>query len=323
MPFPVNLPKAGNGAHRAHLPVPESTRPDSWTDGTVGDMPWFFADDPERYAEQVMDLLTARPDANTVSLTVLETLRAGQRFSDVPPLFGWYESGGAVTGAVSMTPPYGVLIGELPPGSEDELVAGLRARPATVPDAMGTADAARRFADAWTAGTGLRTELAMCQRLYTLDGLRPPEPAPAGSARRAAEADLDLLLEWLEAFHREAEASAASPQREIYQRRVELGLLWLWQDEQGSPVSMASRNVTVAGVSRIGPVYTPPAARRHGYGAAVTAACTADALDGGARQVVLFTDQANPTSNGIYQRIGYRALDDRLILRFVDQPGAR
>ena len=80
---------------------------------------------------------------------------------------------------------------------------------------------------------------------------------------------------------------------------------------------MAARNITVAGVSRIGPVYTPPAFRRHGYGAAATAACTQDALERGARQVVLFTDQANPTSNGIYQRIGYRALDDRLILRFV------
>ena len=83
-------------------------------------------------------------------------------------------------------------------------------------------------------------------------------------------------------------------------------------------MSMAARNVTVAGVSRIGPVYTPPASRRHGYGAAATAACTGTRWTRGARQVVLFTDQANPTSNGIYQRIGFRPLDDRLILRFVD-----
>jgi predicted GNAT family acetyltransferase len=216
-----------------------------------------------------------------------------------------------------MTPPYGVLIGELPAGSEAELVAGLRSRTAAVPDVMGTADAAGRFADSWTAGTGLRTELAMSQRFYTLDGLRPPDPSPPGSARPAAEADLDVLMDWLVAFHRESEASEATPQREIYRHRVELGLIWLWQDEQGSPVSMAARTVTVAGVSRIGPVYTPPTARRHGYGAAVTVACTRDALDSGASQVVLFTDEANPTSNGIYQRIGFRPLDQRVILRFV------
>jgi predicted GNAT family acetyltransferase len=157
----------------------------------------------------------------------------------------------------------------------------------------------------------------MRHRLYTLDGLRPPDPPPTGRARAAVAEDLDLVMDWLVRFHDEAEASAASPQRAMYQRRIELGLLWLWHDEQGVPVSMASRNVSVAGVSRIGPVYTPPAARRHGYGAAVTAACTRDALDGGARQVVLFTDLANPTSNAIYQQIGFRPLDDRLILRFV------
>ena len=280
-------------------------------------MPWYFADDPESYADQALDLLAARPDANTVALTVLATLRAGQRFSDSPPLFGWYRpDGGEVTGAISMTPPYGVLIGELPPGSETELVAALRERAVGVPDVMGPAEAARRFADSWTAGTGLRTGLAMRQRFYTLDALRPPEPPPAGRRRAATEGDLDLLMDWLVAFHDEAEASSASPQREMYRHRAELGLIWLWQDDRDTPVAMAARNVTVEGVSRIGPVYTPPEFRRHGYGAAATAACTADALAGGARQVVLFTDEANPTSNGIYQRIGFRAQDDRLILRF-------
>ncbi|HEX8093384.1 GNAT family N-acetyltransferase [Jatrophihabitans sp.] len=280
-------------------------------------MPWSFSDDPHRFAEHVLDLLTARPDANTVPLTVLETLRAGQRFSDVDPLFGWFETGGAVTGAISMTPPYGVLVAELPPGSEDELVAGLRERAAAVPDVMGDAEAAGRFAASWTAGTGLSTELAMRQRTYILDGLRPPVPPPAGRARAAVPADLDVVMDWITRFHAEAEASSATPQPEIYQRRIEMGLIWLWQDERAEPVSMASRNVMVAGVSRIGPVYTPPDCRRHGYGAAVTAACTQDALDRGARQVMLFTDEANPTSNGIYQQLGYRAQGERVILRFV------
>lgn len=281
-------------------------------------MTWSFTADPERYAEHVLDLLTEQPDANTVPLTVLETVRAGQRFSDIEPLFAWFEAGGAVTGAISMTPPYGVLIGVLPAGSEDELVAGMRERAAEAPDVMGTADAADRFAASWTAGTGLSTEIAMRQRVYTLDGLRPPEPLPAGQARVAVPADLDLVMDWIAQFHDEAEASSATPQPGIYLRRIELGLLWLWRDGQGTPVSMAARNITVSGVSRIGPVYTPPEFRRHGYGAAVTAACTQDALDCGARQVVLFTDEANPTSNAVYQRIGFRALDDRLILRFVD-----
>jgi predicted GNAT family acetyltransferase len=31
---------------------------------------------------------------------------------------------------------------------------------------------------------------------------------------------------------------------------------------------------------------------------------------------VLFTDLANPTTNAIYQQIGYRPVEDRVILRF-------
>lgn len=285
-------------------------------------MSWNFTDDPHRYAEHVLDLLCARPDANTVALTVLETVRSGQRYSDLEAVFCWYQARGAVTGAVSMTPPYGLLIGELPAGSETSLVAGLRERGVDLPDVFGTAEAASRFADCWRAGTELSTELAMRQRLYTLDALRPPMPPPAGLARRAVPSDLDLVMDWLVRFHHEAEASSATPQREMYERRVELGLLWLWQDGHAQAVSMAGRNVTVAGVSRIGPVYTPPAARRHGYAAAVTATCAQDALDSDAKQVVLFTDEANPTSNGIYSQIGFRALDNRLILRFVSASAA-
>ncbi|MEV4678910.1 GNAT family N-acetyltransferase, partial [Actinomadura sp. NPDC049382] len=70
-------------------------------------------------------------------------------------------------------------------------------------------------------------------------------------------------------------------------------------------------------VARIAPVYTPDEHRRRGYGAAVTAAATRAALDVGAEDVVLFTDLANPTSNGVYRRIGYRPVEDRVVLSFT------
>lgn len=78
---------------------------------------------------------------------------------------------------------------------------------------------------------------------------------------------------------------------------------------------MAGRN-QAAGVARVGPVYTPTDHRRLGYGAAVTAACTRDALDRGVDAVVLFTDLANPTSNAIHQQIGYRPVRDQSVIRF-------
>lgn len=93
--------------------------------------------------------------------------------------------------------------------------------------------------------------------------------------------------------------------------------MWLWENESGEAVSLAARQKTAAGVARVGPVYTPVQHRRRGFAAGVTAMCTMDALEH-ADQVVLFTDPANPTSNSIYQKIGYRPITDRKVVRFVD-----
>jgi len=72
----------------------------------------------------------------------------------------------------------------------------------------------------------------------------------------------------------------------------------------------------VAGMLRVGPVYTPPELRGHGYASAVTAAASLRAREAGAQEVLLYTDLANPTSNSIYQRIGYRPVEDRVVLAF-------
>jgi predicted GNAT family acetyltransferase len=85
---------------------------------------------------------------------------------------------------------------------------------------------------------------------------------------------------------------------------------------------MAGRTRPAAGVVRIGPVYTPPEQRRRGYGGAVTVAVTQAALGDGAASVVLFTNLANPTSNALYVRLGYRPVSDRLQLNFEAASGS-
>jgi GNAT superfamily N-acetyltransferase len=277
-------------------------------------MNWNATHDPDHYAELVLPLLTRRPVANTIALTVLDALRAGTEFGAGKPLLAWYEYDGAVIGAVSMTPPYGLLLTELPPGSEPGLVELLRRDGIAVPDVNGRPVDVDRFVERWQpAGS----EVLIRQRLYGLEGLRPPAIPPAGTARLAQLPDLEVVLEWMSAFYAEVEPWVVGPQASVYRRRIELGLVWLWLDPAGEPVSMAARNPTIAGMSRIGPVYTPPAARRHGYAAAATHVCSQQALEQGVEHVILFTDLANPTSNGIYQQLGYQPIEDRMIVRFT------
>src|SRR6185436_13518055 len=96
-------------------------------------MSWRFTDDPVAYVERVWDLLAADPARHTVSLTVAALVRDGFRWSDDPMVFGWYEDGGEVRGAVSLTPPHELLLADVPDGTLGELVSGLREASAVVP----------------------------------------------------------------------------------------------------------------------------------------------------------------------------------------------
>lgn len=57
-------------------------------------------------------------------------------------------------------------------------------------------------------------------------------------------------------------------------------------------------------------VYTPPEFRRKGYARALVAEVSKEMLSRGFELTNLFTDLANPTSNKIYQEVGYEAVCD-------------
>jgi GNAT superfamily N-acetyltransferase len=276
---------------------------------------WRLTDDVDAFADCAWELLATDPARQTVALSIVEQLRAGHRWSDAPALFGWYADGEAVRGAVCMTPPYEMLLAAVPDDTVADLVEALRAAEVALPGVNGDVPAVERFAAAWRAGTALHARTVFDQRLYALGTLRPPDPLPPGRARPGADADLDLATRWLRAFQEEAGVPATDVARAA-RASIDDRRLWLWEDEGGAVVALAGRTAPAAGVSRIAPVYTPPASRRRGYGTAVTAACTAEALARGIEHVVLFTDLANPTSNAIYQRIGYRPVTDRRVVRF-------
>jgi predicted GNAT family acetyltransferase len=273
-------------------------------------MAWRFTDDPAAYADQVWDLLARNPAEQTVALTVAASARAGHRWSEEPMLFGWYDDG-EVRGAVSFTPPYELLLAVVPDDTVVALAEGLRARGVAVPGVNGKESTVDRFVAAWSPA---RSSVAFRMRLYRLGTLQPPVPPPDGTARPADEDDVPLAIRWLEAFEEDAGVHRTNVEP-LARDRVGDGRLWLWEHD-GEAVSMAARTAPAAGVSRIAPVYTPAEHRRRGYGAAATAACTADAVERGADDVVLFTDLANPTSNSIYQQIGFAPVGDYRVVRF-------
>lgn len=180
-----------------------------------------------------------------------------------------------------------------------------------------SAATAARFAGRWSEIAAAGAEPVEAQRLYRLDGLVQP-PAVPGRARWATVDELDVVAAWAEAFAAETDLPPAPLAR--LSQRIEQQRVWVWDD--GRPSAMAMVVPAAARATRVGLVYTPPERRGRGLAAAVVAACSAWALAEEADVCLLFTQLQNATSNGVYRRLGYRAVDEVLRYR-LSPPAAR
>lgn len=251
------------------------------------------------------------PVRNTVLLTILDNLRKGTGFGEDAPWFAWVTEAGEVVGGACRTPPYKVALPNI--AVEVARALGGRLRGTDVPGAFGALETVAAFAAA--AGRDYRVHIAEIQ--YLLTDLVPPPQVP-GAPRPYAHSDADLYADWNEGFI--AETGVTRGGLDVVaalERRIAAGSgLWFWEVD-GEPVSMCGRTAPVGGVPRIGPVWTPLEHRNRGYAAAVTAFVCAEAMTGGARACTLFADAANRTSNGIYERIGFRPVAETVEAEFT------
>jgi predicted GNAT family acetyltransferase len=272
-------------------------------------MTWTFTSKVEVYAGAAEPWLLQDPVRNTVPLTILRGMRIGLWGDDL--LLGWLERDGETVAAACQTPPRFLLLPAIPVDTVRDLATQLIEAERVIPGVSGPLPLAEAFAAAWwRPEAGRRPE-----RLYRLDALVPPRSLSGGAARTATEDDLELLVKWAGEFQGEADGAAPADLTPLVASRTGRRELILWE-AGGRPVAFAGISSPIGGVSRVGPVYTPPEHRGKGYGAAVSHAVTAKARAEGADEVLLFTDLANPTSNSIYQAIGYRPVADYASITF-------
>ncbi len=256
------------------------------------------------FAEVADTFLRQEKFSANVIATNVDAIRRGVRPAPVGAAWMVVEDSGDVRGIAMHTPPFPLFLPRLDAQVVNSLAHALADACRPLPGVNGERVSVTRFADAWLDRTGQPSQRLTSMRMYVLGELHPRAGVP-GEARPARNADAGLVAHWVSAFHQEAAPSRPSDDWPTWaRRRIAQGDVWMWIDG-GEPVSMAAKSAAAAAVSRVGPVYTPPDRRRRGYGAAVTAATSRAAIDGGAEHVVLYTDLANPISNSIYQAIGY------------------
>ncbi len=246
---------------------------------------------------------------NNVMLTIASSIADGTRTLKEPAHFAAVVDGEQIVCCGSRTSPHRMLITRGTAGGSAALAADAFAALGRLPGVTGPCEAAAGFVEAWLALAGGRADISMRQRLHKLDRLNADLPIVRGTLRVVDLSERDLAVERVLAFAREALPDAPTGDiAEGVDRHLSRGTLYFWDD--GAPVTMCADAGSSGSIARINSVYTPPERRRRGYATAAVAVLTRRLLDGGRRYCCLYTDLANPTSNSVYRRIGYRPVCD-------------
>ncbi len=270
-------------------------------------MSFVLTADAAEFRDRAWTFLESRIEYNVLA-TVLMDVFDGHH-GGVRSLFGYsLDPGGAVSAAALRTPPFPLLVSELEAGTAEGLINAWLEHDPGLTGVNGIPATAREVAAAWQARTGGHTRCVREMAMHTLERVSDPLHPPAGRLRLAHRSERELLTEWWQAFAIEADLKTDPRAAEAVAARLENGALFVWEDR--GPVSLIALSPMVAGVVRIGPVYTPPQWRRRGYAGMAVAEVSRSALAEGARASMLFTDLANPTSNKIYAEVGYRRVAD-------------
>ncbi len=245
-------------------------------------------------------LLLAEAENNLV-LGIASALIDGDHSYADPIYLATVEDDGKVCGCAFRTPPYKLSLTRMPLAAIDPLVASVASVYPSVHAVGGPAAAANGFAESWAACRGVDCEVIMRNAIYSLDTVVPPPSPPPGIMRQASASDLQQLSDWGVRF---VEETGVEHSHDLTRRLVENGSMYVWEDDAITSMA-AAMDPTATGV-RIGYVYTPPSARGRGYASVLVAELSQLHFDRGLDLCFLYTDVANPTSNAIYSRIGYR-----------------
>lgn len=273
-------------------------------------------EDPSLFKEIAGDFLLSNEVVNNLGLGILYSLvRNSTTYSN--PFLAVVSDDASPVLVMIMTPPHNLFIyGEGTKTSEaiSLAISHIKELEIDVPGVLGPVALANEFAQAWANMFGSTLTVAMEQRIYELQKVNPV-PINNGKLRTATVDDMDLVADWIYEF---AQVTPESITREgaqkLAERSINDSILYIWDDN--GPVSMAKEARPTENGVVVNLVYTPPEHQRKGYATSCVAMLSQQLLDRGYKFCSLYTDLANPTSNSIYMKIGYKPVADSVVISF-------
>jgi len=283
-----------------------------------------------RFYEEVDDFfiiaypfLLAREAENNLLLKILISLK--EKIHDIgkerPLLFSLTDNDDVKLIALR-TPPHDIIISYIDDlNSIEVLVKELLKRNEKLPGVLSFMEAADKFAELWCENNSLKPTLLRKERIYKLEKVSKD---PIGNKKFyvASKIHQTIVLKWVEEMLKEALTDATEDdierttnqlREEFEENKSKMFLLF----DNNEPVSMVRKAGKTPNGNFVNLVYTPPSLRRKGYATECVAKLSKQLLEEGNKYCFLFTDLSNPTSNSIYQKIGYRTVIDENHYKFL------
>ena len=159
----------------------------------------------------------------------------------------------------------------------------------------------------------------MNQGIYKLEKVKKNIKSK-GKLRALTEQEYELVKEWVYQFCEDVNLPITMDEADAKaDELIRRGKLMGWEIE-GEVVSMANATRPTETNITVNFVYTPIKHRKKGFASDCVAALTQMMLDQGYQTTSLYTDLSNPTSNKIYQEIGYEWVADSVVMVLGEKP---
>ncbi|STO08809.1 GNAT family N-acetyltransferase [Exiguobacterium aurantiacum] len=272
---------------------------------------------PDAFAERVLPELMKREAEHSLMIGILGNIQRG-----VYPTYHQLtvEDDGQLLAIMQVTPPHPLnyIIVDASHARDVHLTAipALLERDIPFTEIVSERVHAESFAALWREHTGRNVSPFMAQGLYRLERVNEIKMAE-GTMRHATTDDQALLEDWYRAFERDSGLDPSETEKVVrtVTMMIENDDAVIWEVD-GTPVSCAKRSRPTENGVTVSFVYTVPERRGNGYARSIVAELSRELLKT-KRFCTLYTDLTNPTSNKIYQEVGYEPIMESSWIRLA------
>jgi len=294
-------------------------------------MTWVFCESADSFLHKRRTELAANASLNTrVLAAILDPNRREKREQD--HRFLTYDSGPVSSAHAFLTHSRRRLVlGAMSGEQAEALLAFFLRQPVAFDTVEGPRQTVQAFAMAWDRGEDATHQVQLRQGVYEVTRVTHPDTA-GGQLVRATAEHVEPLQAFVAGFHRDCFPHQPFSQKSLtarVQRFLREKRAYLWRSATGEMVSLAAIVRETPSTASISFVYTPSEKRGRGHAGRIVAALSQEQLDAGKKACNLYTDLSNPTSNGVYLRVGYQMIGEAARIRLsrgaqdgVDSGGA-